>query len=178
MNRAALLQGILWGFLFAAAVLAVVGGVMLYQASAWEGHLAAVRDLPVEATRIVSDKAFQAGYRDRAGRLKGQAQPPPEVTTLRDWINGIARRHHSFQQASLEVDELSGGHDALAAGKTELRAVFRLEGLSTPEIERLVFDIEAKHPDLVCKELSLKPGKDPYHYDLPRIVFSVLVPKL
>lgn len=176
MNRTGFLQGVLWGFLFVAAFLVVVGGVMLYQASAWEGRLAVVRDLPDEAARIVSDKAFQSGYRQWSARQKEQSRPPPDVAVLRGWINEIARRHPSFQQSNLDVDPVSG-HDALTAGKTELRAAFNLEGLSTPEIERLVFDIEAKHPDLVCKELHLKPGKDPYRYDLPRIVFSVLVPK-
>lgn len=175
MNRPALLQGILWGLLFLAAVLLVVGSVMLYQASAWEGRLAAARDLPHEAARIVSDKTFQAGYRQWAERQEGEAEKPPTLSLLRGWVDGVARRHPSFQQSSLEVAEAKG-HDAQTAGRNELRATFKLEGLTTQEIQKLIFDIEEKHPGLVCKELHLKPGKESYRYDLPRIVFSVLVP--
>ena len=165
--------GILWAGAFLCTVLAVACVVFAYEASRWNNRLAAMEGSPEKIRRIVSDKEFQAGYLQwrRLGAAKSGKEPDKNAiwklisTTAKGFLN----------ESKLNVRELAP-KESQVQGKAEIRAEFELGVIDTRKLEQLIQSIERAHPELVCKEMQLKPSDKPYHYEVPRIVFSVYVP--
>ncbi len=176
VSRTTRIRGFLWAGLFVAAVLAVVSGVLVYQAAGWTARLEAVRGAPEEAAAILSDKAFQSAYRRQSRRGESANLEAPTESVVRSVIDGVARSRcpSSYKQSGLNMSSMDSRTGA-AAGKVEIRASFALEGIDTRTLQDLILEIEEKRPGLVCKELHLKPSASSHRFDVVKIVFSILV---
>lgn len=169
-------RGTLWGGAVAAALAAAAAGTVAYRAAAWSSRYDALRDAPAQLAGILSDRTFQEGLRRWRERQAGTDREPVSVATLRGWVNAAAGKIPSFQQAHLRVEQVSVGGGS--AGGAEIRAVLQLAEVDTRRLQALIHEVEDKHPDLVCKELTLRRGQNPYRYEVSQIVFAVRVTAL